>query len=151
MRVKYPVDLHRIFLVLLAVPIQFGCMPSSGLLSRIRAAHYQLHIAISKYRAMISPEKESKMEKDKYSPEHNAKIVLEILKEELSISETASRENITKNQLQNWKREFIENAARVFSQNKIEKDSKKEAWSNFGAWLGRKKRLQQFQTMRPLQ
>ena len=66
------------------------------------------------------------MERNKYSAEYKAKIVLEILKEELSISEIASRENINKNQLQNWKREFIENSARVFSQNKIEKESKKE-------------------------
>jgi len=72
------------------------------------------------------PEKESKMERNKYSAEYKAKIVLEILREELSISEIASRENINKNQLQNWKREFIENSARVFSQNKIERDSKKE-------------------------
>jgi transposase-like protein len=72
------------------------------------------------------PEQESKMKRNKYTPEYKAKIVLEILREEQSLSEIASRENINKNQLQNWKREFIENAARVFSQNKIEKDSRKE-------------------------
>ena len=66
------------------------------------------------------------MERNKYSPEYKAKIVLEILREEQGISEIASRENINKNQLQNWKREFIGNSSRVFSQTKIEKDSKKE-------------------------
>ena len=63
------------------------------------------------------------MERNKYSPEYKAKIVLEILSEEMSISEIASREGINKNQLQNWKREFIENSARVFAQGKIEKES----------------------------
>jgi len=63
------------------------------------------------------------MERTKYTPKHKAKIVLEILREESSISEIASRENINKNQLQNWKREFIENAERVFAQSKTEKDA----------------------------
>jgi transposase-like protein len=71
-------------------------------------------------------EKESKMERNKYTPENKAKIVLEILREEMSLSEIASRENINKNQLQNWKREFIENSARVFAQNKIEKESQRK-------------------------
>jgi transposase-like protein len=66
------------------------------------------------------------MKRNKYSPEYKSKIVLEILREEESISEIASRENINKNQLQNWKREFIENSPKVFSQSKIERDSRKE-------------------------
>jgi transposase-like protein len=65
------------------------------------------------------------MERNKYTPEYKAKIVLEILREEISISEIAARENINKNQLQNWKREFIENSARVFAQGRIEKDAAK--------------------------
>ena len=67
------------------------------------------------------------MERNKYSPEYKAKIVLEALREEMGVSEIASRENINKNQLQNWKREFIENSARVFGQSKAEKDAIKEA------------------------
>lgn len=66
------------------------------------------------------------MERNKYTPEYKAKIVLEILKEELSISEIASRENINKNQLQNWKREFIENSARAFGSSKAEKEAQKD-------------------------
>ena len=64
-----------------------------------------------------------KMVKRQFTPEYKAKIVLEILKEEKHISEIASREEISTKQLYGWKKEFVENAARVFSQTKIEKDS----------------------------
>jgi len=67
------------------------------------------------------------MERNKYNPEYKSKIVVEILREETSISEIASREDINKNQLQNWKREFLENSAKVFAQSKIEKDAVKTA------------------------
>lgn len=63
------------------------------------------------------------MEKRQYTAEYKAKIVLEILAEETSISEIAAREAISRTQLQNWKKEFIEHSARVFSQSKIEKAS----------------------------
>lgn len=63
------------------------------------------------------------MEKRQYTAEYKAKIVLEILAEETSISEIAGRESISRTQLQNWKKEFVENSARVFSQSKIEKAS----------------------------
>jgi len=66
------------------------------------------------------------MERNKYTPEYKSKIVIEILREEQSISEIASRENINKNQLQNWKKEFIANSARVFAQNRIEKEAAKK-------------------------
>ena len=61
------------------------------------------------------------MEKRQFTPEYKAKIVLEILKEELSIGEIASRENVNRTQLQNWKKEFLENASRVFAQSKTER------------------------------
>jgi len=66
------------------------------------------------------------MQKKNYSPEYKAKIVIEMLKEEHHISEIAARENISRTQLQNWKREFLDNAALVFSQNKVEREAKKE-------------------------
>ena len=61
-----------------------------------------------------------------YSPEYKAKIVLEVLREEKTMSEIASREDLNTNQLGNWKREFIENAARVFAQNRVEKEAMRE-------------------------
>ena len=66
------------------------------------------------------------MKKRSYSPEYKAKIVLEILREEQHISEIASREGISRTQLQNWKKEFLDNAALVFSQSKVEKQKKAE-------------------------
>jgi transposase-like protein len=64
-----------------------------------------------------------KMTKRQFTPEYKAKIVLEILREEKHISEIASREEISTKQLYGWKKEFIENAARVFAQTKIEKEA----------------------------
>jgi transposase-like protein len=63
------------------------------------------------------------MERRQFTPEYKTKIVLEILKEELSIGEIASRENINRTQLQNWKKEFLENASRVFTQSKTEREA----------------------------
>jgi len=66
------------------------------------------------------------MERKQYTPEYKAKIVLEMLREETSVGEIASRESINKNQLQNWKKEFIENSSRVFAQNKLEKEAERK-------------------------
>jgi len=56
-----------------------------------------------------------------YTPEYKAKLVIEVLKEERTISEIASRENINVNQLGNWKAEFLANAGRAFSRSRDEK------------------------------
>jgi len=66
------------------------------------------------------------MKKREFTAEYKAKIVVEVLKEEKMVSEIASREGINRTQLQKWKKEFIENAARVFSQSKVEKVAQKE-------------------------
>ncbi|MBS3885558.1 MAG: transposase, partial [Dethiobacter sp.] len=50
------------------------------------------------------------------------KIVLEILKEEKSIGELAAEHGLSPNQLRNWKKEFLENADKVFSESKQEKE-----------------------------
>jgi transposase-like protein len=56
-----------------------------------------------------------------YTPEYKARLVIEVLREEQTMSEIASREGIHLKQLSNWKIEFLENAARVFSQSRDEK------------------------------
>lgn len=61
-----------------------------------------------------------------FTPEYKAKIVIELLREEKQISEIASREEISRTQLQNWKKEFLENAVLVFSQSKMERQAKSE-------------------------
>jgi transposase-like protein len=56
-----------------------------------------------------------------YAPEYKAKLVLEVLREEETPSQIASREGINLNMLGNWKKEFIQNADRVFSKTRDEK------------------------------
>lgn len=65
------------------------------------------------------------MKKRQFSAEYKAKIVLEILQENESISAIGAREGISRAQLQNWKKEFLENASRAFSQNKDEKEAQR--------------------------
>jgi transposase-like protein len=56
-----------------------------------------------------------------YTPEYKAKLVMEVLREEQTMSEIASREGINLKQLSNWKSEFVENAGRAFSRSRDEK------------------------------
>jgi Transposase and inactivated derivatives len=56
-----------------------------------------------------------------FSPEYKAKLVMEVLREETTMSEIAFRENINIKQLSNWKTEFMENAARAFSRSRDDK------------------------------
>ena len=67
------------------------------------------------------------MQRKQYTAEYKAKIVIEILREEQTISEIASREQINVKQLHNWKKEFCENAARVFSEKKDEREARQRA------------------------
>ena len=50
----------------------------------------------------------------KFSPEEKAQIVLEILKEEKSISQLAAEHEIHANVLNRWKNEAIQNFAQLF-------------------------------------
>jgi transposase-like protein len=61
-----------------------------------------------------------------YSAEYKVRLVLEALKEEKTLGEIASREGINPNQICNWKREFLENAGRVFAKNKLEKEAERK-------------------------
>lgn len=67
------------------------------------------------------------MQKRQFSPEYKAKIVLEILREENTVSEIAAREAISAKQLHNWKKEFLENAFKVFASDKAVKEAKRQA------------------------
>jgi transposase-like protein len=57
-----------------------------------------------------------------FTAEFKTKIVLEILKEEKQIGELAAENGLSPNQLRNWKKEFLENAPKVFSESKQEKE-----------------------------
>ena len=62
------------------------------------------------------------MQRRQFTPEFKTKIVLEILREEKLLGELAAEHGLSPNQLRNWKKEFIENATKVFSESKQEKD-----------------------------
>lgn len=50
----------------------------------------------------------------KFTPEEKARIVLEMLKEEKSVSQLASEEGIHTNVLHRWKTEAVQNLAQLF-------------------------------------
>lgn len=65
------------------------------------------------------------MGKRKFTAEYKAKLVIEMLREEVHISEIASREGISRTQLQNWKRAFLEKAPEIFADSKTEREAAK--------------------------
>lgn len=54
------------------------------------------------------------MKKRTFSAQFKADLVLELLRGERELSEIATANNITPNQLRNWKKEFLDNAKNVF-------------------------------------
>ena len=61
-----------------------------------------------------------------YSAEFKTKLVLEVLKEEKTLAEIASANNITPKNLQNWKKIFLENAEVAMEPAKAVKEYKEE-------------------------
>ena len=49
-----------------------------------------------------------------YAPEFKSRIVIEVLREEATVNEIASREGISPVLVSRWKAEFLENAATLF-------------------------------------
>lgn len=64
------------------------------------------------------------MKRRTYSAEFKTKLVLELLREEKQLGEIAHQHDISPNQLRNWKKEFLENASKAFSENKKEKEAR---------------------------
>ena len=52
--------------------------------------------------------------KRKYSAEFKARVAIEAIKEERTINEIASRYGIHPQMVRSWKREFLQNASKVF-------------------------------------
>ena len=68
------------------------------------------------------------MTRNKYTPEFKAKVVIEVIQGDRELEEIASLYNLNPNMLRNWKRDFIQNANRVFNESQTEKEiSRKEA------------------------
>ncbi len=61
-----------------------------------------------------------------YSAEFKSKLVLEVLKNEKTLAEIASANNITPKNLQNWKKIFLENAEIAMEPSKAVKEYKEE-------------------------
>ncbi len=59
-----------------------------------------------------------------YSPEQKAKVVLELLKEEQTLNELATQYKVTPKTIQNWKKEFLSNASKVFESDSNAKENK---------------------------
>lgn len=54
-----------------------------------------------------------------FSSEEKTKIVLALLKEDLTVSQLSSRYGITSKTIQNWQRQFLENASVAFDPSKV--------------------------------
>ena len=63
-----------------------------------------------------------------FTPEQKAKIVMEVLREEKTLTEIAAQYEVHPNQLSRWKAEFISNAARVFSKETDEAEKAKQSY-----------------------
>ena len=62
------------------------------------------------------------MAKRKYSAEFKAKVAIEAIKEDKTISEIASRYGVHPQLVRAWKRDFLKNASKVFeSQHEMKK------------------------------
>lgn len=61
-----------------------------------------------------------------YSVEQKTKIVLELLKEEQTVSQLATKYKVTAKSIQNWKKQFLENASKAFEDDGSSKEQQKE-------------------------
>jgi putative transposase len=61
-----------------------------------------------------------------YSPEFKAKVVLELLQENKTINEIASKYGILPKSLIEWKKQFLENADLAFDKSSVVKEYKQE-------------------------
>jgi putative transposase len=60
----------------------------------------------------------SKRQIKRYDTAFKVKVVLEVLKEEMTINEIASKYEVIPANIRNWKQEFLENADLVFDKEK---------------------------------
>jgi putative transposase len=61
-----------------------------------------------------------------YTPEQKAKVVLELLKEEQTLSGLATQYKVTPKTIQNWKKEFLANASKAFESDNNTKENKEK-------------------------
>jgi len=61
-----------------------------------------------------------------YTSQQKAKVVLDLLKEEKTLIEIATVYKVTPKTIQNWKREFLSNADKVFDNDNSAKENKEQ-------------------------
>lgn len=61
-----------------------------------------------------------------YTPDFKAKVVIEVIQGEKELNAIAASYNLNPNMVRTWKKEFLENAGRVWSEYQVEKDIKKK-------------------------
>jgi len=61
-----------------------------------------------------------------YSADFKAKVVLEVLENEKSINEIASKYSLLPKNIQNWKKQFLENASLALDKSAVVKEYKDE-------------------------
>jgi transposase len=66
------------------------------------------------------------MSRRRYTKKFKTTIVLEVLKERITITEIAQKHGIHPQQITNWKREFLDNAESVFGKKKKNQKSEQE-------------------------
>ena len=63
----------------------------------------------------------------KYTPEFKFQVVLEVLREEKDLNAIATKYALSPNLVRNWKKEFMDNAAKAFvSDTKVEKEARRK-------------------------
>ena len=62
-----------------------------------------------------------------FKPEQKAKIIIEVLREEKTLTEIATEYDVHPNQLSRWKAEFIANASRAFNKETDEVEKVKQS------------------------
>ena len=68
----------------------------------------------------------SNKKRRKFSAEQKTKIVLEILESEKTLGEISKQYGVTSKTLQNWKKQFLEDASLAFEPAKVVSKYKKE-------------------------
>lgn len=70
------------------------------------------------------------MKRKKYDAKYKSKVILEVLKEESTINEIASREGIHPNLVSRWKTEFLEGMPQIFEKENIEVEKMKKEYED---------------------
>ena len=66
------------------------------------------------------------MARGNYTPEFKTKVVLELIQGDKELGEICSEYSLNPNMVRNWKREFLDNAYRAFSESAEKKASRRK-------------------------